>query len=452
MIRDSWGALVGLVVTVVLVGAVGGCYPNPDDLRRSGSTTGTAGRTGSAGTGGTGGSTSAGTAGTTGKAGSSGSGTAGTGGSGPGVAGSTGGPGTAGSSGPGSAGGSGTGTGGTSGAGILETTFTKWATAICARDQACYPTYYVYQWGDTATCIARNKLWIKAYLAAYADVTATDASLGGCATQVSAQSCLDYANGKSLAMCTLPGKRTTGQRCDTGDQCTTLRCANNTTMCGTCSAKLALGGACVADAECTEPLVCGSAGTCVAAKASGASCAADTQSCARSLRCRGGICSAPITTAGTACVGEDDCDIGRGVLCDTVSSFKCVAWTSSATTCTSTATLLTFCSKAGICDTDTSTCLAAAAEGKACDEDLGPACLYPAVCSVSTSLCTIPTAAGSCTATGATTSALTLEEAVPGTKPDVLSVPVRPLERGAFPLRLDARELIRAGLGWSGAP
>jgi hypothetical protein len=213
---------------------------------------------------------------------------------------------------------------------------------------------------------------------------------------------------------------------------------------------VALGGACVADAECVEPLVCGVAGTCVAAKTSGTSCATDTLSCARSLRCRGGICSAPITTAGTACVGEDDCDIGHGVLCDTVSSFKCVAWTTNATTCSSTATLLTFCSKGGICDSDTSTCIPAAAEGKACDAELGPDCLYPAICSATTSLCTIPSAPGTCTASGATTSALTLEDAVPGaTSP----VRVQSLDRGAFPPRLEARELRRAaGLGWSGTP
>jgi hypothetical protein len=444
VIRDSWGALVGLVVSVVLVGAVVGCYPNPDDLRRSGSTTGTAGKSGGAGS-----TVSAGAAGGTGRAGSSGPGAAGTGGSGPGTAGGSGTAGTGGSSGPGSAGGTGTGTGGSSGAGILEATFTKWATATCARDQACAPSLFTYAWGDSATCIARRKLGLKAFLGAYADVNVTDASLSGCATQISAQSCTDFANGKSLAMCALPGKRTAGQKCDLADQCATQRCANNATTCGTCAARVALGGAC-AEGDCVEPLVCGSAGTCVAAKAAGASCATDALSCARSLRCLGGVCAAPLTTAGAACVAADDCDTGRGVICDTDGG-KCISWTSSATVCPFTTTSFTACSKNGFC-TDADTCLPAAADGKACDEDLGPRCLSPAECSATTGLCTISAAVRCTGGAGATTGALTLEEAMAPPAQGTLP-PARFLERGGYAPLLSPRGITRAaGWGWSGSP
>jgi hypothetical protein len=438
--RESWGALVGLVVVSVAVGATVGCFPNPDDLRRSGSTTGSGGKTGSAGStissGGAGSGT--GRAGTTGgssgpgAAGATTAGTAGTGGSG--------GPGTAGVSGAGTAGGSGTGTAGSSGAGILEATYTKWATAICTREQACIPSLFTYYWGDATTCITRNKLWIKTYLAGYADITATDTSLSGCATQISAQSCLDWNNGKPLPMCALPGKRANGAKCDAGDQCASLRCSGNATACGTCAARVALNGACV-PGDCADGLICGSLGTCVTPKVMGASCAADTTSCAGSLRCRGGICSAPLTTVGAACVDAEDCDTGHGVLCDSnAATPKCIAWSSSPTIC-AYSTTLTACSKGGFCEDD-GTCTPAAADGRACDDDLGPTCLYPAVCSASNFLCTVSPVVR---CTGATTKALTLEGVAP---PEPAAFTGPSLERGAAPLLGRRLPRLNQAAGW----
>jgi hypothetical protein len=390
---------VPLVMAAMIAGAIAagfaGCYPNPDDLRRGASggagrstTSGGAGKTGSAGAtnGGTAGSTSTGPgAGGSGgsKAGTGGGsvvGVAGGSGSGSGGRGGTGGPTT------GTAGGTGTGVAGSSGAGVLDATYSKWAAAVCGRDQLCVPSLFGFCWaGDVVGCNARYKLWLKTYVGTYPDFGVTDTTISQCATAISQQSCADYLNAKVLPTCEVPGKRTNGQPCDVGDQCNSIRCSNNANGCGVCAARVAAGGNCVASEECVVPLVCGESGTCVAARQLNTSCATDTLACAPSLRCRGGLCSQPLTQVGAACVGEEDCDTAHGLICDTAGG-KCVSWTSSATTC-GAGTTWTFCSKGGFCS-DEGFCTPAAADGKSCDDTIGPSCLYPATCNAS-GLCSV---------------------------------------------------------------
>ena len=327
--------------------SAGGCYPNPDDLRASGSSgSGSGGCQGVACTG-------SGTGGTTG-----------------------------------------TGTGGSGDGGVPPGFDTAaYASAICDRFQTCAPGRVSFAFGTQAACQARLKIAIDAVMP-LPDIGWTAANLAACANAQRAQLCSDFNDGKIPAACNVMGKRITGQACRTADQCASLRCLGSLGQCGTCAPRGGAGASCVGDEDCTLGLVCTipatGTGTCVTPRTAGSACDPASTPCLYSLSCRDGFCSAP-GRAQTPCEDFEDCDDRNGFLCN-FSTFVCGSATASTTTCGAPASngSLQYCPASGYCSLS-GTCLAAAADNRSCSNSAGPLCTFPAACLNGT--CTLPSSA-----------------------------------------------------------
>jgi hypothetical protein len=326
--------------------AAGGCYPDPDDLRRPGRSSGLGGCLGAAcsGSGNGGSAIGAGSGGSTG-----------------------------------------------SDAGVppaLDTT--AYANAFCDRFAACAPTRLTAAFGSLAVCQTRFKLDFDVFLA-LPDTGWTAAAVAACAAATRAQSCADFDDDKIAAACNVAGKRATGQACATGDQCASVRCAG-TGACGTCAPRLAARASCSVDGDCAPPLVCTTpatgTGTCVMPVDLGGACDPASAPCRYSLSCRDGACATP-GAANVPCEDFEDCDDRHGLLCD-FSTLVCAAASVSTTICGAPASNgnVQYCPASGYCSTS-GTCLAAAPDNRPCSST-GPLCTFPAACINGT--CTLPAA------------------------------------------------------------
>ena len=338
---------VGLL-SAALVGAIGlaggGCYPNPDDLRRAGGSSGLGGCVGAAcSSSGNGGTTGAGSGGSTG-----------------------------------------------ADAGVppaLDST--AYANAFCDRFSACAPTRLNNAFGSLAACQTRFKLDFDTFLS-LPDTGWTSAAIAACAAALRAQSCPDFNDLKVVAACNVPGRRATGQACASGDQCVSLRCTG-TGSCGTCSPRVGARASCSADSDCTPPLVCTTpatgTGTCVMPVDLAGTCDPASAPCRYSLSCRDGACATP-GAANVPCEDGEDCDNRHGLLCN-FSTFVCAAASPSTTTCGAPASngIIQYCPASGYCSAS-GTCIAAAADNRPCSST-GPLCTFPAECINGT--CTLPT-------------------------------------------------------------
>jgi hypothetical protein len=141
---------------------------------------------------------------------------------------------------------------------------------------------------------------------------------------------------------------------------------------------------CGSDDDCNSGMACMS-GTCVAFGDENTSCDS-THPCRPDLTCKGSACTAP-SAAGVACSSPYDCDGLRGVVCNP-STMKCenVGIAAPGAACGILQGHLIVCmGPGGFCAGATSpnyqgTCVAAAADGAACDVSKGPVCSASAVC------------------------------------------------------------------------
>jgi len=342
----------------------------------AGGGTGASGGTGgSAATGGTGGSTggSGGATGSGGNTGGSGGSTAGSGGSTGGMGGSTGG--SAGSTG-GSAGSPDAGpdgSGGTAG-GDASTrpdataeevqSCNGFADAFCNRLQTCSSFVMSVLYGDVATCRQR---WVLSCLPNYnvRGTSASAAKTNACAQTLPTLACDNFVLGDFGTMCTpAPGMLAQGAACGDDAQCASTFCARSaTSVCGTCQPVTNPGDPCVQ-------------GSC--SVSTNTVCPAGTSTC---VKPKAGV-------VGDPCVGQEECDVGRQVGCNTATSKRCIALTltPSGGTCGANSILNTttvaVCGAGGTCNLPyMGMCTPFAADGQTCSTgDTGAHCVQPAKC------------------------------------------------------------------------
>jgi hypothetical protein len=286
------------------------------------------------------------------------------------------------------------------------------ATAQCALEWKCSAFDAQSRWPDQATCVARTKAQCLASLAA-PSTGATPASVQACASARAGEACADFFASNPPAAChAQSGALADGQACAFNAQCKSAFCRTaKGAACGTCGAAAKLGESC-ATFGCDYGLTCESTlQKCVIPAASGAPCDATTP-CAAGLSCVGatgtkvGACQPAGATVGAAC-DEKDLTAPR---CAQIDGLRCATKTK---LCVGIALVpanapcgalgdgsFASCAAGGVCKlaagTAQGTCVAAAADGQACDAtgSNGPGCAAPARCvGTTTTTCAVASAA-----------------------------------------------------------
>ncbi len=299
---------------------------------------------------------------------------------------------------------------------------TAYATALCQKGDACTGGRWSAQrFADQATCVKREALACSAALGA-PDSSSGAAFFKACSSALTAGSCDDFFN-QVVAPACLPaaGARALGAACSFNAQCQSTWCRNAPgAACGACADRPPAGAPCTADSECGgRGLTCSKTNVCVGLAPAGAACD-DARPCAYGTACIGqtkaapGVCVQSATTVGAACDPKRDtgasCQGTLGLYCSIEG--KCAAEASAAAgqacgrvnladggaaplppppdagpgdggkdpkapdvaTCGAGGSCVTPAGKSG------GTCVAPAADGSACDRELGPPCLNPARC------------------------------------------------------------------------
>jgi hypothetical protein len=272
------------------------------------------------------------------------------------------------------------------------------ATAKCMKLMSCSPADLTHRFGDLGTCETREELACTDALAA-ADTGASAGSSVACGAALAASTCDDYLGGTPPDACQPRGSGT--GTCAFAGQCSTAYCSvGANALCGLCQDEPTVGQSCSA-AGCGKTLTCdGNNNLCEMAVGSGAACNPTTP-CDHGLVCVGdtqqknGSCKPVITTAGTTCdqtrKTAANCSGDGGLTCNTNTN-KCVVqpFVAAGATCGSISGVGTDCSGGATCviptNQTTGICVAAAADGSACDVNKGPNCFNPARC--------IPTGSG----------------------------------------------------------
>jgi len=267
------------------------------------------------------------------------------------------------------------------------------ANAYCARAASCAPAYVTIAYGTTDECVQRLGASLLQGITANGS-NETPSIVEECTTAITNASCSDLLGRNLPAVCTPPaGSLADGTACAEDSQCSGGRCHIAAgTVCGTCGEPSNAGTACSQDDDCANGMKCSAANsTCQPYGAMGAACDAD-RVCNPTYACVNGTCGAP-GVANTPCTTSDECDELHGIFCD---GTKCtsVGFAPAAGACGLVSGVLTLCEgPAGDCQgvaapTYRGTCVAAAADGAACDATNGPMCTAPAVCV--NSVCELP--------------------------------------------------------------
>ncbi len=312
------------------------------------------------------------------------------------------------------------------------------AQAQCSRRQVCadtvasqggtatYPdgVYVLKNYGDMATCLARQKLACMNSVSAPGTGT-SPGQLEKCAAEFATWSCVDlFDNGANPPPdCALPGKLPNGAVCAFAGQCASRFCSGTkNAACGTCADQPIDGTSCatsgcapgqscktessgdmlcrdrlaLGDVTCTSDTVCDAFSSCVGASASDPT--------------KTGVCTASSTSVEAACGGTNPGCVGDlGLACLGAAGAKTcetIAYVHAPAACATLPDASRADCVAGDCftpsapatTTDTNaTCLAKVQEGAACDSQVGPLCLAPARCVLSasgttTGTCVLPLA------------------------------------------------------------
>jgi hypothetical protein len=334
----------------------------------------------------------------------------------------------------------------TGGGGASSATGTKAcndeAAAVCSLRDTCSPGYSnKVSYGSESVCQTRTAQTCINGLDANGTGN-TAALIEACAAAYPSEMCADYFDSNPVTACQAPaGTLTTGAACGTNAQCTSGYChVTPTTTCGTCQPLPVAGAACMVQADCGRDPACAipnidvadagvpTEGVCAAWVPSGGACLTGYNPCEAGLACVGddptkmtmGTCQAAGATAGAACqttrATMPNCDGSIGLTCIAPPAMNgmgtCVAISvvGAGAACAdigSPTTGYAVCGTSGLCKkeapTDTmGTCVAAAADGAACDSDpaIGPPCLSPAKCVAPMGS---PGTAGTCTVPNPTT-------------------------------------------------
>jgi hypothetical protein len=302
----------------------------------------------------------------------------------------------------GTSGGAGGGAAGAAGAGgEADKACLEFATQYCARLDACSPVYLKLFWDDVQDCTQRLAgPCIKAL--ALPDTTKTPAWTSQCAAAMTATSCEALLRRDIPAACVPPaGSRSAGSVCGEDGQCATSYCQHQYDVgCGTCMQRASAGENCASNDDCAFGLGCTTELKCAAFGELEGTCDG-VHPCGAGLSCVGansvkqGVCKTA-GVAGAACDAYEQtkpgCDVLRGYFCNVLSSIcqeltlagggaPCGVVSSGYAICTGSATCKLTSQYSG-------NCLAAAADGQACNVTDGPQCKPLAQCL--NGVCTAP--------------------------------------------------------------
>jgi hypothetical protein len=267
---------------------------------------------------------------------------------------------------------------------------TDYATALCTKIGACSPVLQLV-YGDVATCTSRVALTCSLTLGLPGSPS-LPGPLEACSASLANVTCDDLLSGNTPAGCMVMGSETDGLACADDAQCASGRCVKPVAGgCGTCGTPPGAGASCATSA-CAPGLECGkSSKICVARAKLGDSCNAD-RPCLPSLACMGvngsGTCVTPIAAGGKCDPAQKDfagCDSSHAYYCSGFTNTCQLYNFAQAGEACGLVNGATLCAKSGVCTPNDAgafmgTCVAAAADGTACDANVGPNCLPPAFC------------------------------------------------------------------------
>lgn len=269
----------------------------------------------------------------------------------------------------------------------------SYASAYCARLQACAPGFFVpTEYLDAAACesIVTSKCALDR---AAPGVSVTSTGLASCGTDLADFSCSKVLARQLPASCGNTGTQAVGAACGNDLQCATGFCALSSPACGTCAEPPALGAACAAG-RCGTGATCSNDvlenRKCVALSLEVGDACGATAYCRFGLSCVAGHCATGLTE-GTKC----SFDAPDQANCDPLAGLRCNGFTADAVCARASHAAVGEACGAGEIDTDAglmlahtecradgrcpnepgdTTCLARGALGEACDDSQPESC------------------------------------------------------------------------------
>ena len=294
----------------------------------------------------------------------------------------------------------------TQGAGLTsDKACSDFATAQCNKLEQCEKNGIAARYGDTVTCLSRQKLSCMNGIEAPGTGN-TPTTLEACVAALLpdaavAYDCADYINSNPPVACQAQtGTLANGQACAFNAQCKTAFCAIvKGSNCGLCAEPPKAGDPCSSVTNCGYALVCsGETQLCMKWGASGDSCAKGAGTCAYGLGCAvaanqtTGTCQ-PWAKLGAACGTKATppllCDNSEGLacvkgLCIVASEVHPGQPCGNLTTTAADAGTFALCSAASTCNSPdagvTGTCAGPAADNQSCDTVADVGCMIPARC------------------------------------------------------------------------
>ena len=247
------------------------------------------------------------------------------------------------------------------------------ASAICETYRACIPTYFSQWYGDMDTCVTTLAAISCRFRLNAPGTGDTPATIAACAAARRVARCPEIFENEVVACLPQRGTLANGAKCATSSQCQSQYCTLAFgSDCGTCAPTVAAGGKCTgAVGECAGSLQCVS-GVCGTHPKVGEDCT--FVPCRFGLACPSGLCREP-AKAGESCA-SNWCDTRGDLVCR---NDICERWQYVGSGERCDIEVGPHCSRASICKASpgstSGTCLPPAAEGQACDEVTGPACV-----------------------------------------------------------------------------
>jgi hypothetical protein len=260
--------------------------------------------------------------------------------------------------------------------------------AICDRRRQCFPTYIRRVFGTYDECVTRTKL-LNAWIVSLQGSAYTSDALQACADAWNRASCDQATQTATLPECRVPGKKATGEPCNSAAECETYFCKQEGYACGTCAPEPPTGTTCSSYSDCGDAEWCMSDQTCQPPAGANQPCSASI-ACDGLQNCVNGVCVPRVDEGGHCDNTSLLCNFaGKGLTCDAAST--CVADAPLDLGASCGKPIVGYCEKEGICRSGR--CAPGPSDDGACD-GTGAVCEPPAVCVNRT--CQLPTAVPRC--------------------------------------------------------